>query len=139
MTYQGSPVQISYQISPPVGNDQLNSLFGAAWPNHMPGDFQGVLARSLAYLCAYASDELVGFVNLVWDGGVHTFLLDTTVHPAWQRHGIGSELVRRAASLANRRGATWLHVDYEPHLEAFYRGCGFRPTAAGLMRLEPPE
>jgi hypothetical protein len=28
-----------------------------------------------------------------------------------------------------------LHVDYEPHLDGFYRGCGFRPTAAGLLRL----
>ena len=29
----------------------------------------------------------------------------------------------------------WLHVDYEPHLDGFYRGCGFRPTAAGLAAL----
>jgi hypothetical protein len=28
-------------------------------------------------------------------------------------------------------GCPWLHVDYEPHLDGFYRGCGFRPTAAG--------
>jgi hypothetical protein len=26
-------------------------------------------------------------------------------------------------------------VDYEPHLNSFYRGCGFRPTAAGLIHL----
>jgi hypothetical protein len=30
---------------------------------------------------------------------------------------------------------TWVHVDYEPHLDEFYRGCGFRPTAAGVLRL----
>jgi hypothetical protein len=29
----------------------------------------------------------------------------------------------------------WLHVDFEPHLEGFYRGCGFTPTPAGLIRL----
>ena len=28
------------------------------------------------------------------------------------------------------------HVDYAPHLDAFYRVCGFQPTAAGLIRLE---
>jgi len=32
-------------------------------------------------------------------------------------------------------GATWLHVGYEPHLDDFYRRCGFIPTAAGLLRL----
>ena len=32
-------------------------------------------------------------------------------------------------------GCQWLHVDYEPHLEEFYQGCGFRPTLAGLMHL----
>ncbi|MFD0403300.1 hypothetical protein ACFVHI_35085 [Kitasatospora sp. NPDC127121] len=43
--------------------------------------------------------------------------------------------MRAAADEARARGAQWLHVDYEPHLESFYGQCGFRPTAAGLMRL----
>jgi len=43
--------------------------------------------------------------------------------------------VQRASALARDRGAAWLHVDYEPQLESFYSGCGFRPTAAGLIRL----
>jgi hypothetical protein len=29
----------------------------------------------------------------------------------------------------------WLHVDYEPHLDSFYRACGFQPTLAGLLEL----
>ena len=36
---------------------------------------------------------------------------------------------------AAARGASWVHVDYEPHLDGFYRGCGFTPAAAGLIRL----
>jgi predicted N-acetyltransferase YhbS len=77
----------------------------------------------------------VGFVNLAWDGGVHAFFLDTTVHPAWQRRGIGQRLVNLAAQESRRSGAEWLHVDYEPHLEPFYRACGFRQSLAGVMRL----
>ena len=126
---------ISYQISPPVANDALNALFAAAWQDNVWSDFAPMLSRSLAYVCAYQQDRLIGFVNLAWDGGIHAFLLDTTVHPAFQRHGIGRELVARAAQVASERGIAWLHVDYEPHLESFYRGCGFRHTAAGLMRL----
>lgn len=53
----------------------------------------------------------------------------------YQRRGIGRDLVLEAAALARERGAEWLHVDYEPHLDSFYRGCGFRHTAAGLLNL----
>ncbi len=31
-----------------------------------------------------------------------------------------------AADLARRQQVHWLHVDYEPHLAAFYEKCGFR-------------
>jgi hypothetical protein len=33
-------------------------------------------------------------------------------------------------------GCGWLHVDFEDHLAPFYlESCGFRPTAAGVLRL----
>ena len=126
---------VSYLVSPTVSNDELNALFAASWPGYEPDDFGPVLDRSLAYVCAYAGDTLAGFVNVAWDGGIHAFLLDTTVHPGSRRQGIGRELVVRAAEEARRRGMHWLHVDYEPHLDSFYRGCGFEPTLAGLICL----
>ncbi len=115
--------------------EALNALFGTAWETTRRATSTPILSRSLLYVCAYDGKTLVGFVNVAWDGGIHAFLLDTTVHQGWQRQGIGGKLVRRAAEEARERGIMWLHVDYEPHLEAFYRGCGFSPTAAGLIRL----
>ena len=126
---------ITYRVSPPVGNAELNALFAVAWPQHPWSDFQPILRHSLAFVCAYDHDQLIGFVNLAWDGGIHAFLLDTTVHPGWRRRGIGRQLVLRAAAAARERGMHWLHVDYEPHLHAFYSACGFQHTQAGLMRL----
>lgn len=127
--------EIVYIISPPVTNAALNTLFAAAWGGTSESDFQKVLERSLVYVCAYHGDTLVGFVNVAWDGGIHAFLLDTTVDPERQRQGIGQRLVQEAAREAKARGMEWLHVDYEPHLEGFYQGCGFQPTLAGLMWL----
>lgn len=127
--------EIVYSISPPVSNDALNALFSAAWENHSPSDFQPVLERSLAYVCAFADDYLIGYVNVAWDGGIHAFLLDTTVHPDYQRLGIGRTLVKQAAHVAHDYGVHWLHVDFEPNLLGFYRSCGFVHTEAGLMRL----
>ena len=126
---------VIYRTSPTVDNEALNELFMAAWPGAEQRDFQPILRRSLAYICAYAGERLVGFVNLAWDGGAHAFLLDTTVHPAFQRRGIGRGLVREALVVASRPGLQWLHVDYEPQLRGFYSGCGFQPTEAGLIRL----
>ena len=94
-----------------------------------------MLERSLAYCGAFYAGELVGYVNVAGDGGAHAFLLDPTVHPAHRRRGLGLALVRRATALARAAGATWLHVDYEPSMAAFYAAAGFLPTAAGLLRL----
>ncbi len=132
-----SEAAIEYKLSPPVSDAQLNALFAAAWTKHTASDFQPILQHSLAYVCAYREEALVGFVNLAWDGGIHAFLLDTTVHPTLQRQGLGRELVARAVATARDRGIQWVHVDYEPHLCDFYRRCGFRPTAAGLIQLTP--
>ena len=122
-------------VRPALADAQLNTLFAAAWPGHCPRVFGPVLARSVTYCGAFHAGELVGFVNVAGDGGAHAFLLDPTVHPAHRRRGLGLALVRRAATLARAAGATWLHVDYEPHLAAFYAAAGFRSTAAGVLHL----
>jgi ribosomal protein S18 acetylase RimI-like enzyme len=126
---------VEFGANVPVDNEALNRLFQAAWPDYPEQSFAPILSHSLAYVCAYAAKELVGFANVAWDGGAHAFLLDPTVHPDHQRRGIGRELVRRATVLARERGVEWMHVDFEPQLAGFYRQLGFQPTEAGLMRL----
>ncbi|MGH3145614.1 MAG: GNAT family N-acetyltransferase, partial [Rubrobacter sp.] len=80
-------------MSPSLDSAELNDLFTAAWEQHERWDFAPILRRSLLYVCAYRNGSLVGFVNVAWDGGVHGFLLDTTVRPDLWRCGIGSRLV----------------------------------------------
>lgn len=116
-------------------DDAMGRLWLAAWDAEGHESFQSVLERSLVHVGAYDGATLVGFVNVAWDGGVHAFILDTCVDPDFRRQGIAVRLVQRAAEMARERGAQWLHVDFEPHLEGFYSQCGFGPTAAGLMRL----
>lgn len=130
---------MTFKVSPPLANDTLRVLWAAAWDEPHDGDFQRVLAHSLVYVCAYHGEQLVGFVNVATDGGQHAFLLDTTVHPDVRHQGIGRALVRQATDAARERGCVWLHVDYAPHLDGFYRGCGFTPTRAGLIRLDDPR
>jgi GNAT superfamily N-acetyltransferase len=132
-------MDVSVQIveRPLLTDDDLNDLFAVAWDGHARRSFAPVLAHSLTHFAAYVGSDLVGFVNVAWDGGQHAFLLDPTVRPDYWHRGIGTQLVRAAAKAAAARGAEWLHVDYEEALEPFYRAAGFEPTRAGLIRLGP--
>ena len=122
----------------PVDDQVLSVLHSLAFD--APGEVQPWSARlerhALTWVGAFDNDELIGFVQVCWDGGAHAFVLDTAVHPDHGRKGIGSQLVARAADEARAAGCEWLHVDYEPHLASFYlESCGFRPTDAGLLKL----
>lgn len=128
---------ITFRIDPFPSNDEMNALWEWAWDDFVWKDFSVILARSLAHVGAYDGQRLIGFVNVAWDGGVHAFLLDTCVHPKFRRQGIATQLVKEAENLARDRGALWLHVDFEARLTGFYRGCGFRMTGAGLIKLQP--
>ena len=127
---------VEYRVNPPVTNAELDELYGVSWPHHQPPyDFGPELAHALAYVCAYSGDELIGFVRLAWDGGIHAFLLEPTVRPEFRRRGIGKTLVERVVEVARDRGIEWVHVDYDPELRAFYDACGFTPSDAGLIHL----
>ena len=126
---------INYFINAFPRTTDLDSLWLSAWGHAGPSNYIKVLSRSLAHICAYDGERLVGFVNVAWDGGIHAFVLDTCVHRSWQRKGIGTGLIGKAVEVARDRNIVWLHVDYEKHLSSFYHRCGFSTTQAALLRL----
>jgi GNAT superfamily N-acetyltransferase len=127
-------MSIEIRIDPFPPRDEFSALWESGWGS----PWQGPLPRweiSLVHLGAYENGRLVGYVNVATDGSGHAFLLDPTVRKEVQRRGLGTLLVQRAADISRERGGKVLHVDYEPHLEEFYAGCGFMPTRAGLLWL----
>jgi GNAT superfamily N-acetyltransferase len=105
--------------------DAFKTTTGYQWCRHI----------SLGWVTASEGGRLVGFVNVAWDGGRHAVLLDIAVAPDRQRRGIGRQVVLRAVEESRKAGCGWVHVDYERHLYDFYAACGFKSTAAGVMRL----
>ncbi|WP_238431616.1 class I SAM-dependent methyltransferase [Streptomyces cavernae] len=99
-----------------------------------PSDWPTRLGRhSLGWVWAWNDDSLIGFVNVVWDGGVHAFILDTVVARHCRAQGVGAALVETAAHEARAAKCQWLHVDFEEHWRPYYLdACGFKETAAGL-------
>lgn len=101
------------------------------------GWWDRVREHSLGWVTARTgAGELVGFVNVAWDGGDHAFLIDTKTRPTHQRLGLGTAVVARAVAESRAVGCEWLFVDFERALTGFYlEACGFRPTPAGLIHL----
>jgi len=136
---EDGPRDIGYEWRGNFDNREVNALHAEAFRHRMfEDDWKGqVHTHSLGWVCARASDELVGFVNVPWDGDVHAFIVDTMVASKAGRQGIGSRLIAIAATEAGAAGCEWLHVDFDDdHLRDFYFGrCGFKPTHAGLIAL----
>ena len=130
--------ELKYVVRFPVDDRELSFLHAAAFESEpeVHAWAERLERWALTWVGAFSNDQLVGFVQVSWDGGAHAFVLDTAVHPDHGRQGIGKQLVLTAASEARAAGCEWLHVDFEPQLGAFYLdACGFRPTDAGLLKL----
>ena len=132
-------MSIRYEWRGEFTNAAINALHAEAFdhPVLSHDDWVSQVHRhSLGWVCAFADDALVGFVNVAWDGAIHAFILDTMVHSSAGRQGVGTELVRVATDEARKAGCEWLHVDFDDHLTGFYLdSCGFRATPAGLIAL----
>lgn len=128
---------ITYEWRGAFENAEVNALHAECFGTVGDADWTGRLARhSLGWVCARRDGELVGFVNVPWDGAAHAFIVDTVVTGPARRHGTGTRLVEVAVRGARAAGCDWLHVDFEAHLRGFYLdACGFRPTDAGLIAL----
>jgi GNAT superfamily N-acetyltransferase len=120
-------------------NAEVTALHAEGF-GHLPleHDWEGQVARhSLGWVCARQGNELVGFVNVPWDGGSHAFILDTLVRAGARRQGIGTRMIAVAADAARAAGCVWLHADFGGELAAFYvDSCGFVQTPAGLIELQ---
>jgi len=125
----------------PISNNEMNALHAEAFGTRVftdeEWDWVGLTERhSLGWVTARTGGELIGFVNVPWDGFLHAWIQDVMVGEAHRHRGVGRELVAEAVEGARSAGCEWLHVDFDDDLKPFYfDACGFRPTNAGLIAL----
>jgi GNAT superfamily N-acetyltransferase len=125
----------------PFHNFEVNRLHARAFATRVfsdaEWDWADLTSRlSLGWVTARTAGELVGFVNVLWDGLVHAWLQDVMVAEKARHRGIGRALVASATGEATAAGCDYLHVDFDAELAPFYlQSCGFAPAQAGLLRL----
>jgi GNAT superfamily N-acetyltransferase len=138
-------VPVTYEWRGDLRNGEVNGLHAEAFETRVfddsEWDWEGLVQQhSLGWVVARDGVQLVGFVNVVWDGLVHAWLQDTMVAEAARHRGVGARLVEAARDGAHKAGCEWLHVDFDEHLRSFYIDtCGFTPTNAGLIALQEAD
>ncbi|RDU37810.1 GNAT family N-acetyltransferase [Neobacillus piezotolerans] len=93
------------------------------WREREEGDIELMLASGPS-VGAWDGEALIGFARAVADGKFRAYIEDVVIHSAYQRDGIGTQLVSRLLEIL-------AHIDVislfcEPHLIPFYEKNNFR-------------
>ncbi|NQJ71239.1 GNAT family N-acetyltransferase [Streptococcus suis] len=119
---------ITYKQHPQLDFQAVLDLYASVgWTNYTdrPAMLQKALEHSLFILAAYDGDRLVGLLRAVGDGYSIVFIQDILVLPAYQRQGIGRQLLEQA--MAHFPGIYQLHLltDNAEKTRSFYEALGF--------------
>ena len=113
---------------------QLKGFF-AGWPNPPSSDTHLRLLANSDYVVLAIDDEtesVIGFVTALSDGILAAYLPLLEVLPAYQRQGIGSELMRRM--LEKLDGLRMVDLICDPELQPFYARFGMKSYSGMIIR-----
>lgn len=123
-------MDLTYQLEPDLTpRDFIDVLVRSTLAERRPvqdaAAIQGMLSNADIILTARAAGKLVGVSRAITDFSYCTYLSDLAVDEAYQRHGIGKELIRRTHEAAGLCTTLILLAapkarEYYPHIGMTY-------------------
>lgn len=127
---------ISYRDSADgLTEDHLLGKFFVGWPNPPSPETHLRLLQSTDHVVIAvdaATDAVVGFVTAISDGVLAAYIPFLEVDPAYQKRGIGTDLMRRFLAQLGHLYANDLLCDEE--LQPYYERLGMRRATGMLHR-----
>ena len=118
-----------------VSWDDLEALFKKAQLGGRAGDkIRRAFVKSAVVCFAYDASRLVGASRAITDGEYHAVIYDVVVHPDWQRHGIGTQMI---SELLQRLPVWRILLVADGDVKDFYRRFGFDDYTDVMARFEP--
>ncbi len=136
-------MMLEYRSSIPSAVDFWDLFLTTGWNDeyHLSrGRLADVLNECWSVVSAYEGTRLVGFGRVVSDGILHAMIYDLIVDPAFQRKGIGSEILRRLVDSCRDAKIPDIQLFCAQGKRAFYERHGFkaRPDDAPGMQYHRP-
>ena len=129
-------MSIEYRDTHDIDLDQLAALFDAVGWQRRTADrvrLARLVSGSLWVVSAWDGEQLVGFARAISDGAFNAYISTVAVLPAYQKRGIGRELVRRL--IDDRDGIQFvLHANERAYPFYLHIGLDFQPFDNVLMR-----
>lgn len=118
--------------------EELSALYRVApLGDKDPADLQISFTNSMFKCFVYDSGRLVAVGRALADGRDCSYLCDVAVHPEYQGHGIGREVVSRLVELSKDHKKIILYA--APGKEPFYRKLGFKRMTTAMAIFKDPS
>ena len=108
-----------------------DTFLAVGWPKREALDIEKAFKNSFAVAFVYENDRLIGFGRAISDGVLQAAIYDVVVHPDYQKHGIGRQIVER---LLPKIAQCNVILYASPGKEDFYSKLGFRKMKTGMAR-----
>ena len=122
---------MTYMENTQVSANAIADLRQSVGWNRMEGCYRSSLMTSYYHIAVYDNDALIAYIDCVSNGVTDAYIQDLIVHPHFQGHGIGTELMNRMITFLKSRHIFMISVIFEDSLRPFYKRFGFTEMRSG--------
>lgn len=125
---------MTYMENTQVSANAIADLRQSVGWNRMESCYTSPLLTSYYHIAVYDSDALIAYIDCVSNGVTDAYIQDLIVHPIFQGHGIGTELMNRMIAFLKSRHIFMISVIFEDSLRPFYKRFGFTEMRSGQLQ-----